>query len=106
MPTSCPICTAHVSPPNITRCLPTIWSTPTRTASPPWGAAGVPRGCGGAVARRVLYAAREAASAGGCVPQTGRAARDRDRQQSRYLADHIAVDDHEHGGDAVSLDRR
>ena len=60
----------------------------------------------GAAARRVLCAAREAAAAGRGVPPPRRAARDRDRLQSRHLADHLAAADHEHGGDAVPPDGR
>ncbi len=33
--------------------------------------------------------------------RAARADRDRDRQQSRHVADHVAAPDHEHGGDAV-----
>ena len=60
----------------------------------------------GAAARRVLRAAREAGAAGRGAAPARRADRDRDRLQSRHLADHLAAPDHEHGGDAVPADRR
>ena len=60
----------------------------------------------GAAARRVLRAARETAAAGRGVAPPSRANRDRDRQQSRHLADDLAAADHEHGGDAVPSHRR
>ena len=59
-----------------------------------------------AAARRVLRAARKTDAPGRGAAPAARADRDRDRQQSRHLADHVAAPDHEHGGDAVPPDRR
>ena len=93
---------ARGSRPSTARCRPIISNTPTRTASPRWRG----RHGRGAAARRVLFPAREADAAGRCVAQARRADRDRDRLQSRHLADHVAAADDEHGGDAVPPDGR
>ena len=98
MPTSSPTCTARGSPPSTARCRPIISNTPTRTASPRWRSAGTVA----VLLPGAFYVLREKQ-----LPPVEafrrhrRADRDRDRLQSRHLADHLAAADHEHGGDAV-----
>ncbi len=54
-----------------------------------------------------FYVLREQqAAAGRCAAPSAGADRDRDRQQPRHVADHVAPPDPEHGGNAVPAHRR